>query len=188
MTDTLTSLFKAGASPEQIAAHLDRLDEETRLAEVRAFPASLQSKLYDASGQRPCAVKDFVPEADTKTCYSGRNSSPAFSNFAKVFWRRADTGEVLGYNEQFWRAFSGPGYFTAFDQGSEVIFDYTKLPTSPPDQWPKIEPNRGLIASAAFGGMIDHNRWVSSNTVVGRAYKNGKLFAHYLITRTSAPR
>jgi hypothetical protein len=186
MAEELSQLLKNGASIEQIGAHLDALSEEERIRQIRAVPGGLIGKLYDQAGQRPCKLEEFVPEVEATVVYAGRNSAPAFSNFAKLFWRRP-SGEVVGYNEQTWRAFSGPGYFVAYDRDDEVIFDYTRVPDTKPDDWPTIRANRGLIAGPAFGNMIDHNRWVSSNTVVGRAFKNGKLLAHYLVTRTQKP-
>lgn len=190
MAETLTTLFKAGADPAAIARHLDALDEQQRLEQVRAFPGGLQSKLYDLVDHRqPIDIERFIPTPDATVVYSGKNSAPAFKNFSKLFWRPSGGGEVVGYNEQFWRFASGPGYFVAYDDGKsgEVVFDYTKLPSSKPEGWPEIKPNTGLIAAPAFANMLDYNRAVSSNTIVGRAFKSGKLIAHYLVTRVSRP-
>ncbi len=188
MPETLTTLFKSGADAETIAKHLDALADEQRLIEVREFPGSLQSKLYDFVGQKKkTEIEAFIPFADKTVTYSGKNSAPAFKFFSKKFWRPSKGGEVVGYNDQFWHFVSGPGYFVAYDDNKlgEVVFDYTRLPTWRPDGWPEIKPNSGLIAGPAFGNMLDYNRWVSSNTVIGRAFKNGKNIAHYLVTRVS---
>lgn len=144
--ETLTTLFKAEASHEVIAAHLDGLDEEERLKQVRAFPGSLQGKLYDMVAHTiPLRLDHFVPEFDAEVIWAGKNSAPAFKYFAKAFWRRAGEAVAIGYNVQFWRWASGPGYFTALDDpdSDELLFDYTKVPDWKPEQWPALEPNSG---------------------------------------------
>jgi hypothetical protein len=185
--ENLESLFRAGAELDVIAGHLDRLSAEARLKEVRAFPADLMGQLYDRAGSKKLHMVTFVPETDRAITYSGRNSMPVFQYFSKIFWRPSNGGEVVGYNEQIWRTFSGPGYFVAYDdvEKGEVVFDYTKTPTLRPEGWPEIVPNTGFIASAVYAGMMDYNRPVSSNTVIGRAFKKGKQVAHYLVTRVS---
>lgn len=195
MTDTLTTLFQAEATIDVIAAHLDALEESQRLLEVREFPGSLQSKLYDlAAGSPPIRVEAFVPEVDVEVMYSGKNSAPAFKYFSKAFWRKPGASEAIGYNVQFWRWASGPGYFTAVDdpESGELLFDYTKVPDWKPEAWPALEPNSGIIAGPVYKGMMDYNRWVSKTTAIGRAFKGGsfkegKNIAHYLVTRVTKP-
>ena len=187
MTDTLTTLFQAEATIDVIAAHLDALEESQRLLEVREFPGSLQSKLYDlAAGSPPIRVEAFVPEVDVEVMYSGKNSAPAFKYFSKAFWRKPGASEAIGYNVQFWRWASGPGYFTTEQSGTEVAFDYTKMPTLQPPGWPALQPNSGLIPGLVFGGMIDYARAIGEGMIIGAAFKGGKPRNQYFMLSRAA--
>lgn len=187
MTETLTTLAEGRASLDAIARHLDALDEATRLAEVRALPGKYQEALYDLAAPRPTTVAELVPEGKV-VVYAGKNSMPAFTMFAKAFYRPAGAREASGYNRQAMAFATGPGYFTALDdpEKGEVVFDYTKTPSVKAEGWPEIEGNSGLISGLVNGGMRDYNRWLSSNTIIGRAFKKGpKHIAHYLVTRVT---
>jgi hypothetical protein len=185
MSETLTTLAQAKAELGAIARHLDGLDEAQRMAEVRALPGSYQEWLYDLAASRPTTIDALVPEGKV-VVYAGKNSMPAFKMFAKAFWRPAGAREASGYNRQAMAFLTGPGYFTALDdpEKREVVFDYTRTPTVKAEAWPPIVGNDGVVSGIVNGGMRDYNRWISSNTVIGRAFKKGpKWIAHYLVTR-----
>lgn len=187
MSETLTTLAEKKASLEQISRHLDGLDETARLAEVRALPGKYQEWLYDLAAARPTTISELVPEGKV-VVFAGKNSMPAFTMFAKAFYRPAGAREASGYNRQAMAFATGPGYFTARDDAAkgEVVFDYTQTPTVKAEGWPDIEGNSGLISGLVNGGMRDYNRWVSSNTIIGRAFKKSpKHIAHYLVTRVT---
>jgi|JI10StandDraft_1071094.scaffolds.fasta_scaffold846438_2 hypothetical protein len=186
MSTTLHALVEGKAGLEAIAAHLDGLDDVRRLAEVRALPGAFQEGLYELAAPRPTTLATLVPEGQV-VIYAGKNSMPAFQYFAKAFWRPAGATQASGYNRQFWAWATGPGYFTALDdpESREVKFDYMLTPTLKAEGWPAIEPNTGLLSGLVNGGLVDYNRWLSSNTVIGRAFKGGKAIAHYLVTRVA---
>jgi hypothetical protein len=187
MTETLTTLAQKKADLDTIARHLDGLDEAKRLEEVRALPGSYQEALYELAAPRPTTIATLVPEGQV-VVYAGKNSMPAFKMFAKAFYRPAGAREASGYNRQAMAFATGPGYFTALDDPDkrEVVFDYTKTPSVKAEGWPAIEGNDGFVSGLVNGGMRDYNRWLSSNTVIGRAFKKGpKWIAHYLVTRVT---
>ena len=186
MGDTFAGLIGKGASAADIAAHLDRLDSRRRIRQVRACGAGLQKKLWNiARGHARLDVASFVPEPDRTVVYCGRNSLPVFKIFEKRFWRPGAGGEVVGYNHQTMSVATGPGYFVTRDSADgEILFDYTADPRLQPPGWPDIKPNKGLVAGAVYGGMIDYNRRVSKHTVIGSATRKGKpMGAFYLLTR-----
>lgn len=187
MADTFVSLIERGASAEEIAGHLDGLDEAARIEQVRACGAGNQKKLWEIIAGKTVNVATFVPESDATVIYAGRNSLPVFSLFQKRFWRPADGGSVVGYNHQTMSPFTGPGYFHTKDSDNgELLFDYTELPTLRPPGWPPIKPNKGLIAGPVYGGMKDYCRRVSKDTVLGTAHKNGKPMGQFfLLTRAT---
>lgn len=188
--EKLSDLIHKGAGAEAIAQLLDAMDEATRVAEVRAIGGGDQAKLWELAEGRAAPLDVFAPssETDRTIIYAGRNSLPAFRIFEKRFWRRGDGKGVLGYNEQTMQPFTGPGYFTVRDgDGGEMVFDYTSLPDLQPPGWPALAPNKGVIAGAVYGHMIDYNRRLSRDTYIGRASKKGKLMeAYYLLTRVTS--
>ena len=183
---TFGGLFVGGASPAEVAAHLDALDEPTRLRQVRAFPRARIMALFDWA-ERALDLDGLCPADGQPHLVSGRNSTPMFPYFTKRMLRRPGEAEGVGHNLQMWSWISGPGYFVARDSAEHggAIFDYYRLPTWAPEGWPKIKPNTGLIAGPSFGHMIDLNRRVSRDVIVGRALKMGKVLAHYVVTRVS---
>ena len=67
------------------------------------------------------------------------------------------------------------------------MFDYNSVDDRQPPGWPAVKPNSGILPGAVYGHMIDYNRYVSKDTVIGYATKKGKpLNQYYLLTRSSA--
>jgi hypothetical protein len=178
---------------ERLSIVLDGFGHEGRLHAVRQWNAVILTKLYDAlTGFRATTLEDLVPAgtaARTAVITHGTNSLPAFSHFQKRFCRPesgdagADASAVLyGYNEQTFRAFTGPGYFVARAEptpgGSEVAFDYRTLPPAdpaklPPD-WPPVVPNSARLGIFVYANMADRVRALSANVLVGRAFRRDR--------------
>ena len=104
-----------------IEAHLDGLDPEERVTEIRTLGRAHQARLFDAAdGHRPISLEDLVasdhgPMRDV--VHHGKNSLPAFNHFAKVFVRpAAERQELWGYNRAggLIETVVGPGYFVAY--------------------------------------------------------------------------
>lgn len=184
----LANMLREGAAAHEIAALLDGLDDEARVAELYTLGLSDQKRLWAAcAGSAPLSLEAFVPEPGRRTIYRGRNSLIAFQRFEKHFWRPADEGEAFGYNHNpgivGW--FAGPGYFTFFAEDGLIVFDYTKVPARQLPDWPKVEINeKGFGPRVVYGHMKDYNRRVSERVVIGEARKKGKAIgAYYVISR-----
>lgn len=182
---SFVELISSGASIEDIGAHLDGLDEANRIDEIRACGAKLQAKLWKAAAGKNVSPADFVPETEQTVIYAGKNTLPVFSFFQKRFWRPESGGDIVGYNHQSMAKFTGPGYFiTELGDNGELVFNYVKNAELQPANWPRIQPNNGLIPGAVYGNMLDYNRVVSKDTVIGCATKKGKeIGQYYLLTR-----
>jgi hypothetical protein len=178
-------LIEDGAKVSDIGDHLDALDEAERIEQVRACGAKLQAKLWEAAEGQAVTAQDFVEEPDKTIIYAGRNTLPAFNFFQKRFWRPADGGDIVGYNHQSMSKITGPGYFVTEDgDNGELVFNYVKTAELQPPDWPGLKPNTGLIPAAVYGNMLDYNRRVSKDTVIGCATKKGKTIGqYYLLTR-----
>ena len=182
---TLVSLIQEGASIDAIAQHVDGLEEAQRIEQMYACGAKPQAKLWEAAAGRDIKTTDFVNESDKTVIYAGRNTLPVFNYFQKRFWRPSDGSEVVGYNHQSMSKFTGPGYFVTEDgDNGELVFNYVKSVSLCPPAWPEIRPNTGLIPSAVYGHMLDYNRRVTKDMVIGCATKKGKAIGqYYLLTR-----
>ena len=118
--------------------------------------------------------------------WAGKNSLALFTHFEKRFARQ--NGVVVGYNFNPGIAwFTGPGYFTtvqAPDRPREILFDYTRVPSTPPAGWPPVKPNSGGTAKLVYGGMHDFCRRVSSTVIIGAATRLGKpIDAYFVLAR-----
>lgn len=187
---SFAELIDKTAPIEDIAQHLDALAPADRVREVREIGRRLQTKLWDlAKGRHALSVQRFVDAPDQTVIYEGKNTVPVFSFFQKRFFRPKD-GPVVGYNHNggFVTGLVGPGYFLTEDSADgEILFDYTRLPSLQPPEWPAIKPNTGFAAGLVYGGMKDYIRWVSDTTVIGAAFIAGKPRNQYfLLTRAAA--
>jgi hypothetical protein len=187
-TEQFVDLVDKRAPIADISVHLDALSPERRIAEVRRMGGARQAKLWDlAKGKGNVDIAAFVEGASKVNIYAGKNSLLFFTHFQKRFWR-APSGEVAGYNHNgaLVSFFTGPGYFMVSPAGDgELVFDYTKIPTEKPSEWPAVRTNSGLIAGVVYGGMLDYVRFVSNSTIIGAAFKGGKpRNAYFLLTRS----
>ncbi len=178
------------AQLQSLAARLDAMDPEQRLAFVRATTGATQAKLWAASAGRGVALGDLVPEeypAATEVIHFGKNSLPLFSHFEKRFCRvEGHPDRVYGYNEGALRPWIGPGYFVAHALPGRdgVSVDYRQIPPTTlrlPEGWPALQANETGLQRFVFAGMVDHLRRVSSHVIVGRAEKGGKATNNYFL-------
>jgi hypothetical protein len=171
--------------PSELARQLDAMREETRLATVVALRRRELAPLFEAAAANaPLLLTDLVP-ADvpplTEVIHEGKNSLPLFTRFQKRFCRPPadqDTGtELWGYNEQTFRAATGPGYFVLHHtDAGELVVDYTRLPPGKPQAWPRILPNSARLSRFIYYQTTDALRRVSKHVVIGRAYRKGRPF------------
>ena len=183
---TLNALITAHAQIATIAQHLDGLSPAERVAECRALGGKQLAQLWEvAKGGAQLALEDFVPAASegTPVRFCGKNSLPAFTHFEKHFVRKA--GTIVGINVQKLAFVTGPGYFTCdtmSDRAGEVLFDYTRVPSTPPvSDWPAPRSNRSGCSFFVYRDMHDYNRRVSKDVVIGMATRLGKPAGQYYV-------
>jgi hypothetical protein len=167
---------------------LDGMGHEGRVHTIRTWNGAKQARIWEgAAGLKPIGLEHFVPASVgplVEVVHELTNTLPLFTHSQKRFCRpKGDEAKdiVWGYNHQTMSPFTGPGYFVAVkgETEGEVLFDYTRLPTSKPEGWPEIRENKGLIPGIVYGGMIDIVRGVSSHVSIGRAKRGGKLADMY---------
>ena len=195
---TLLKMLNDNVAIDEIAAFLDGLDHETRVAEVRTLRGKPLGRLYEAASGRHLDLDFFVPAtipAGQPVIHHGTNSLPAPIGgfFRKPMVRSAeDPGLLWGYNDNEglvaripW--FTGPGYFAVRGKGSEspdgrtdhggqLFINYYERPESAPvASWPPPKPPIGLTAGLVFGEMCDYMWQISAHVSIGAAYKRGKV-------------
>ena len=179
-TDLLT-LVKQRAPRERIAAFLDDLTPNARVAAALSLRGRDVGRLYRAvAGGPTLGLTDLVPSdvaEDTTVIFEGRNSLPTFSRFQKRFARMGD--QIVGYNHQTMAPVTGPGFFVVAeahddaDVPGELYFDYTQKPGRIPTGWPKFKPNESGLSTLVYAHMKDYMRPVAHNVMVGEAYQKG---------------
>jgi hypothetical protein len=175
----LVHLVQREASGRDVAAYLDGLSPEARLAEVLSVTGRGVARLYEGAAGNPTPTLDelIARAAAGVTIYEGRNSLAAFSRFQKRFVRMQ--GLVVGYNHQTMSFVTGPGYFVVHEasgvgeHGDELDFDYTAAPPGEPAGWPPYTPNERGLSRFVYGNMHDYVRRVARGVVVGKAYRHG---------------
>ena len=185
---SIHGFFRAGeVDLRGLAAYLDSLAPPTRIAEACDLSADEQARLFDAAaGFRPLTLCDFVASDApplAPVVHYGRNSLPMFRSFEKRFCR-PDTaeGELWGYNEQRWRAFTGPGYFVAKPASvGEVVIDYCEVPPRKPVAWPPILANSARLSRFIYYRTRDFMRGVSKHVTIGRATREGKPMDNWFV-------
>jgi hypothetical protein len=185
------SLLTPPIDLDRLATHLDSLAHEARVAFVRAMTPREQADLYEAAkGKRAITVNDIVPDGVSpmrEVIHWGRNSLPMFRHFQKRFCRPDDEAaaaknELWGYNHQTMSAFTGPGYFVAYDlPGGEVLIDYTRLPPRGAPGWPKVISNKARLSVVIYNGTKDTLRGVSKHVTIGRAARGEKIMDNWFV-------
>lgn len=175
-----------------IAERLDGLPPRLRTAVVRGLSRRGQRALYEkVRGFAPVTLRELVPSgcADLETVrHLGRNTLPAFTLFEKRFCRLPGTSRetpdrLAGFNFQALSGITGPGYFTAADDGEsgEVLIDYQRLPSTRPADWPAIRSNDTGLARFVYGFMVDRLRRVSRDVTIGSASRHGRELGSYFV-------
>lgn len=194
--------------PEEIARatetdpiEFDRLDElfesaepDERIDAIRTFDPGMQRRLYEqAEGRSVDADQIIPPERDPleEVVHDGQNTLPAFRAFQKRFCRppeEADSDRFWGYNEQTFRALTGPGYFVAYpdDETGEFVIDYRTIPDDKPDSWPEIMPNESRLGRFVYADTVDRLRRVTRRVTIGRAFveDDDPMDAWFVLVRT----
>ncbi len=182
----LTALIRAGGDPQALAAYLDAMDPQGRIAAVRRLSRKALGELYaHCASAPPATLAEFLPEnlaVGETAIFSGLNSLPLFRLFEKRF-TRTQNGAVIGFNFQLMSFFTGPGYFTVVPAGNEILFDYTQVPgaAEAPADWPKVKPNNRGLSHFVYKNMHDFCRRVSRDVIIGRATRLGKPIGQYFV-------
>src|SRR5262245_1042334 len=122
--ESLDDLLRGGSFDiHDVGRRLDQLNPKARLTAVRSLGGRAQAELFDAAkGVRKLRLEDLVPPATPaleEVVHAGKNSLPAFTEFAKVFCRpkNGDARELWGYNRQskLLERTVGPGYYVAYE-------------------------------------------------------------------------
>lgn len=186
---TLKSLILKREKREAIAEYLDGQEAEERLQEVLALSAKEQEALWElAAGSREALSTDFFVPKQAKRLipypFEGKNSLPLFTRFQKIFYRTREK-TIGGYNEQPLRWFTGPGYYClevgASGDPGPLFINYCKVPRSKPASFPRIRSNDAIPTRFIYGGMKDFLRRVSSDVVIGRAYRKEKPMPNFFL-------
>jgi hypothetical protein len=192
MTTTLDTFFDgAKVDLAALSAALDAMTHEARLDAALSLTAKQQAALFDSAlGFKKISLEDFVAKAKgelSPVIHHGRNSLPMFTRFQKRFARapESETGgkpELWGYNEQVMKAFTGPGYFVAYDiNDGEVNIDYTRVPPRGAAGWPAVLLNTAKLSRFIYNGTQDLMRGVSKHVTVGRASRGGKVMNNWFV-------
>lgn len=166
---------------DRLEALFDEASRDEREAAIEGFDSSIQRRLFDQAKGRPVALEAIVPsEADPlqEVVHQGRNTLPVFQSFQKRFCRPPDRYQsddrtcVWGYNEQTFKAVTGPGYFVAYadESNGEICIDYRETPEERPDDWPEIVPNSSRLGRFVYAGTVDRLRAISDRVTIGRAF------------------
>jgi len=190
----LIELVRRGAKIDEIAHHLDALDQPGRIDELHALGASEQKRLYEiAADAPPLDLAFFVPPGvpdRREVIHFGKNSQPVFRLFQKRWCRpQGRPDELYGYNETFVRPLIGPGYFVAHptDEGGSdprgaVVVDYYRVPEGPvADGWPMVRPNARGLQRFVYDKTRDYMRRVSAHCSIGIAYRLEKRVMGYFV-------
>jgi hypothetical protein len=195
---SLRDLIRDDASLDAIAAHLDALSPDTRLAETRELGRGEQRTLYrKAESAAPLGLDDFVPRdraPRAEVIHDGRNTLPlpgGLKLFQKRFCRPDGGGaRLFGYNQSPFLSTIGPGFFVAvptagnaaWEARGAVVIDYFQVPDGPVAAgWPKVIPNTKGLQRFVYHRTRDFMRRVSKHVTIGAAYREEEALDHYFI-------
>jgi hypothetical protein len=188
MTATLHAFRDSAVPASELAATSDALDPAQRVEAIRALTARDLARLWEIAEELTAAVAlDFLLAPDVTPGHTaewiGKNSLPMFSHFTKRFTRGEAAGTLVGQNTGAMEWLTGPGYFIATvrpETPSELLIDYTRVPTAPPPGWPKVRPNESGISRLVFGNMHDYLRPIGEHLAIGAAFTTaGKFRGQY---------
>ncbi|MEO7329066.1 MAG: hypothetical protein ABI193_10835 [Minicystis sp.] len=191
-------LLDSRSSLDDLAAHLDGLSPEARLAETRTLGRDEQRRLYRlAAAASPLTLDDFVPPSAAplaQVIHDGRNTLPLPSRlrlFQKRFCRpERGEGRLFGYNQSPFLRPIGPGFFVAvptagrpaWEARGAVVVDYFQIPDAAVcASWPAVIPNTQGLQRFVYHRTRDFMRRVSRHVTIGAAYKVERALDHYFI-------
>jgi hypothetical protein len=194
---SLAELLRGKTAIEEIAEHLDQLDQNARIAETHALSGSQQMQLYECAGDAPLLdLEFFVPKGvpdDVEVIHHGKNSQPLFRTFQKRWCRPKDLADQLfGYNETPVRSLIGPGYFVAHPTGQPdadprgaIVVDYFMVPERcDVAGWPEVRPNSRGLQRFVYDQTRDYMRGVSRHVSIGIAYrKESRVMGTFVLCR-----
>jgi hypothetical protein len=181
-----------------LAAYLDDLSPEQRLAETRSLSRNDQRTLYRrAASAAPVSLDDFVPAGVSplaQVIHDGRNTLPlpgGLRLFQKRFCRPEGGGERLfGYNQSPFLRTIGPGFFVAvptkgrpaWEERGAVVIDYFQVPDGAVcPSWPKVVPNTRGLQYFVYHRTRDFMRRVSTHVTIGAAFRGEHALDHYFV-------
>lgn len=182
------SLREMTASPtttiDEIAAWLDGLSHDERLAQMYSMGRSDQRALWAKCADSPAITREhFVPAGtadQTEVIHHGINTLPVFRKFQKRFCSTAADGEIGGYNEGILRPIIGPGYYVLHETAGNpdweargtLVVDYFMIPDGAVvDGWPRVKPNSSGLQVLIYNKTRDFMRRVSAHVSIGEAFK-----------------
>ena len=157
-----------------ITEALNSVSHDERVNWMRGLGKRELKALYELAAGQHLPLAHFCDDSGTIVRHQGQNSLPVFSTFEKRFCTQETTTQGYNHNGALVSWVSGPGHFIAEQDGDEVLFDYTRLPSSVPEEFPALASNDSGTAKLVFGGMIDRVRRVSTHCTIGTAFRNGK--------------
>lgn len=183
---------------DSIAAHLDGLSPEARLADTRTLGRGDQRRLYQlAASASPLTLDDFVPPGRaplSQVIHDGRNTLPLPASlrlFQKRFCRPAEgEGRLFGYNQSPFLRTIGPGFFVAiptagrpaWEARGAVVIDYFQVPDGAVAAgWPPVIPNTRGLQYFVYHRTRDFMRRVSTHVTIGAAFREESALDHYFI-------
>lgn len=172
---------------DAVAAHLNSLDTQGRIDEIRTIPGRLQGALWKAVEGNKVVLEDFVPPEvpdGTFIRHFGRNSLPLFNDFEKRFARpRKDAKEAWAYNHSPAMGLIGPGHFVLRRdlELDTFVCDYYRVPPVQLEDAPKLQSNTFGLSFFVYGHMVDVMWKVSDHVSVGRVVKNGTPEHQYFL-------
>lgn len=178
---TLAGLLAGGsASGPGLRSHLDAVSAAQRVAECQALTPSELKQLYAIASAEAGAADLLLAPDDEVAVFAGRNSLQLFTSFEKCFARR--NRATVGYNRHPLSWLTGPGYFTVESQeNGGLLFDYEQVPADSPSGWPAIRPNTGLFSRPVYGHLTDRVEWVSTDVLIGAAFRSGTPLDSYFV-------
>lgn len=175
MTTLNEVLARPNVTLAEVRAHLDSIAPETRVREATSLDRSLQATLWAITrASAPVTLTDLVPESTSELSavpFEGQNDMPLFRRFRKVFYRQTD-GTIAGRNESTLSPVVGDGFYSVVPGGPDGVYiDYTKLPKTAPQGWPRIARNDRGASILVYGFMKDYLRRVHGRIFIGHAMK-----------------
>jgi hypothetical protein len=175
----ISALIWPAVNRPELARVLDDVADDVRLKSLYELGRRDMERLFEAARDNdPLTLDHFVaPDAapGAEVVHDGKNSLALFRTFRKRFCRPGAVRELWGYNDQPLHTVTGPGYFVAYEQDREVVFDYGRLPNGTvPQGWPPVASNDKGLSRFIYGETTDLVRRVSSLVSIGRVYSRGR--------------